>query len=382
MDQPDYNNGGYAAWLPVDHALYHNPMPWSDWHSEHVGSNSNALGGYDHLAYEAMRIFFERASSHQIDPTSYAEIDHSLVPLRNFTTTPNGSLTSTERYTPSHAPAEAIRAGLSLATFPLLTGQDCQPHMPHVRSQRDLEAFDGFLGRMQDTAYENATHVTAGVQIRTCIENNPSVPPHSQASKTQRLSRVLPGVVRLKPMTAASMPSPASSTSYSLHNSSSTSAALCLTSQSHDNTAISSQTYPQLPNVLPTVTQAIGQSVSATLGPGTSSNERERYHGSTLQAARGTQSFKLAGHHRETASRSANSASRLGSPLSESDSDPIGGYDACCSRWLVNMRAIEFLRAYIRRYLESTEYPAEAADNAAQPQFSSRLYPQLAALRS
>jgi len=46
------------------------------------------------------------------------------------------------------------------------------------------------------------------------------------------------------------------------------------------------------------------------------------------------------------------------------------------------MRAIEFLRAYIRRYLESTEYPAEAADNAAQPQFSSRLYPQLAALRS
>ncbi|KAM5360157.1 hypothetical protein ACJA88_014919 [Fusarium oxysporum] len=75
-------------------------LPAVNDHAEHFRWNS-APESYDHLhTLELVDDFFNKAKSRQISPSSYAEIDHFLVPLRGSLSVLKACITAPNRYTP------------------------------------------------------------------------------------------------------------------------------------------------------------------------------------------------------------------------------------------------------------------------------------------
>ncbi|KYK60153.1 pH-response transcription factor pacC [Drechmeria coniospora] len=384
--QPTANGNYYAPQPSTNYALYFNQPPLNTPRSEqHVGygAAAAAAGAYDRKrgydrTYDAMDDFFAHAKRRQIDPTSYAQIGRSLLPLHSSLSMANEPLAGPEQYIPQHTQA-MVQPSPSPSANPL-TQQYYLPHMPHARTQKDLLQLDGLLGQMQDTIYENATHATAGVHVHHGGGGGGGLAGfrHSPSPALQRS----PGAIQVstdgyhQPMSAASMASPltsissagtpavtppSSAMSYTSGHSPSPSASSGLSPQSrHSSTA--SVMYPTLPTALPTVTQGFGQSTTATLGPNFDSNERRRYSGGMLQKARGMppppppRSADDAGR---TTPKAGDSAVSVGSPSSESDSESTKEREEQYDRWLENMRVIESLREYVRRRLDRKEYATE-----------------------
>ncbi|KND95068.1 pH-response transcription factor [Tolypocladium ophioglossoides CBS 100239] len=384
--QPGHNGAYYAPQPSTNYALYFSQPPLNTPRSEHVGYGTAAAGGYDRKraydrTYDAMDDFFAHAKRRQIDPSSYAQIGRSLLPLHNSLALPNGPMAATEQYMSQPAPApNMVHSGPAPTTNPL-TQQYYLPHMPHARTQKDLIQLDNLLGQMQDTIYDNANHATAGVHIHGGGEGgNLGGFRHSPSpSLLQRSPGGMP-VDGYHPISAANMASPltaisstgtpavtppSSSMSYTSGHSPSPSASSALSPQSRHSSTASSAMYPALPTTLPTVTQGFGQSTTATLGPSFDSNERRRYSGGMLQRARAApppppRSVEDSG---KTTPKAGESALLVGSPSSESDSDSTKEREEQYDRWLENMRVIESLRDYVRRRLDRKEY-VEDCDNA------------------
>ncbi|UNI14082.1 hypothetical protein JDV02_000755 [Purpureocillium takamizusanense] len=374
-------HGSYYAPQPsTNYALYFNQPPLNTPRSEHVGYSTAAAGGYDRKraydrTYDAMDDFFGHVKRRQIDPTSYAQIGRSLLPLHNSLSIPNGPLGTAEQYMPQHAPAPSmVHSGPAPTTNPLTQ----QYYLPSARTQKDLMQLDGLLGQMQDTIYENANHATAGVHIHNHGDGHLGGFRHSPSPTVlQRSPSGLPVTAdTYQPISAPSMASPltnmsstgtpavtppSSSMSYTSGHSPSPSASSGLSPQSRHSSTASSVMYPTLPTTLPTVTQGFGQSTTATLGPSFESNERRRYSGGMLQRARGMpppppRSVEESGR---TTPKAGDSALSVGSPSSESDSDSTKEREEQYDRWLENMRVIESLREYVRRRLERRDYVDE-----------------------
>ncbi|KAI3570564.1 hypothetical protein IWW34DRAFT_796597 [Fusarium oxysporum f. sp. albedinis] len=76
------------------------PSVVTDVHAEHFKCNS-APESFEHLrTLELVDDFFDKARRRQVTPTSYAEIDHFLMPLRGSLSVPSASTTAPNRYTP------------------------------------------------------------------------------------------------------------------------------------------------------------------------------------------------------------------------------------------------------------------------------------------
>lgn len=410
-------HGSYYAPQPsTNYALYFNQPPINGPRGEHVGY-STAAGAYDRKrtydrAYDAMDDFFGHVKRRQIDPTSYAQIGRSLLPLHNSLSIPNGPMGPADQYMSQAAPAPSmVHSGPAPTTNPL-TQQYYLPHMPSARTQKDLVQLDGLLGQMQDTIYENATHATAGVHIHNPSEGHLGGFRHSPSPSVmqQRSPGGLPVTAdgyqpavsapsMASPLTMSSTGTPAvtppsSAMSYTSGHSPSPSASSGLSPQSRHSSTTSSVMYPTLPTTLPTVTQGFGQSTTATLGPSYDSNERRRYSGGMLQRARGMPPPppRSVEDNGRTTPKAGDSALSVGSPSSESDSDSTKEREEQYDRWLENMRVIESLREYVRRRLERKEYvdeePREGRRDgdamevdvrspARQPIGGSSLYPRL-----
>ncbi|EWZ28047.1 uncharacterized protein FOBCDRAFT_277499 [Fusarium oxysporum Fo47] len=84
----------------ISSGLKFNPPAVNDVYAEHFRCNS-APEGYEHLhTLGLVDDFFDKAKRRQISPSSYAEIDHFLVPLRGSLSVPNACITAPHRYTP------------------------------------------------------------------------------------------------------------------------------------------------------------------------------------------------------------------------------------------------------------------------------------------
>ncbi|KAF5977832.1 pH-response transcription factor pacC/RIM101 [Fusarium bulbicola] len=370
--QAGHPNGGYYAPQPsTNYGLYFNQPPINNARTEHLGYSA-AAGGYDRKrTYDMVDDFFGSAKRRQIDPSSYAQIGRSLMPLHGNLSVPNGPMTATEQYMPQPAPAP-VHAGPTPSQNPL--AQQYYLPMPSARTQKDLIHIDTILGQMQDTIYENANHATAGVHIHHAengfngYRNTPS-PPTSHRSPTG----MHVGADGYQPVSAASMASPltaisstgtpavtppSSSMSYTSGHSPSPSSSAMSPQSRHGSTA--SVMYPTLPTSLPAVSQGFGHSATTTLGPSFDGSERRRYSGGMLQRARAGP-LPLPLPHEDTSGASTPKASEsalsVGSPSSESDvSDATREREEQYDRWLENMRVIETLREYVRGRLERKEF--------------------------
>ncbi|KAG5919769.1 hypothetical protein E4U42_006427 [Claviceps africana] len=372
------SHGYYAPQPSTGYGLYFNQSPMHAPRAEHIGYNAAAAGGYDRKrAIDMVDDFFASAKRRQIDPSSYAQIGRSLLPLHGSLSMPNGSMASAEQYMPQHAPAASsmVHNGPTPTQNPL--AQQYYLPMPNARTQKDLIHLDNLLGQMQDTIYENSSHATAGVHIHSNNDHGVGVYRHSQSPPV--LQRASPTGMSVAgegypSISAASMHSPlttamssagtpaltppSSTMSYTSDHSPSPSASSGLSPQSRHSTTASSVMYPNLPTSLPAVNQGFGQSTSATLGSSFDCDGRRRYSSGILQKARIIPPIRPV---EETSGRTTpkpgDSAASVGSPSSESDtSETTKENEEQYDRWLDNMRVIETLRDYIRGRLERKDF--------------------------
>lgn len=355
--------------------------------AEHIGYSASAnAGGYDRKrAYDMVDDFFGSAKRRNIDPSSYAQIGRSLLPLHGSLSIPNGPMAAPEQYMPQpqHAPA-MVHGGPSPTQNPL--AQQYYLPMPNARTQKDLVQLDNLLGQMQDTIYENANHATAGVHhVHGGGESGFGGYRHSQSPTV--LQRGSPTGLHMPgdgyhPVSAASMASPltaisstgtpavtppSSSMSYTSGHSPSPSASSGLSPQSRHSTTTSSVMYPNLPTSLPAVSQGFG-STTAALGPSFDTSERRRYSGGMLQKARTIPPIRPAEESSgRTTPKAGDSALSIGSPSSESDtSETTREREEQYDRWLENMRVIETLREYVRGRLDRKDFSSEAEAEASR----------------
>lgn len=353
--------------------------------AEHIGYSASAAGGgYDRKrAYDMVDDFFGNAKRRQIDPSSYAQIGRSLMPLHGSLSIPNGPMTATEQYMPQPAPA-MVHGGPAPTQNPL--AQQYYLPMPNARTQKDLVQLDNLLGQMQDTIYENASHATAGVHVHNGGENH-GFGGYRHSHSPTVLQRGSPTHLPVSadgyhPVSAANMASPltaisstgtpavtppSSSMSYTSGHSPSPSASSGLSPQSrHSSTTTSSVMYPTLPTSLPAVSQGFG-STTAALGPSFDSSERRRYSGGMLQKARTIPPIRPAEETSgRTTPKASESALSVGSPSSESDSSEAREREENYDRWLENMRVIETLREYVRSRLERKDFVGEVEAEASR----------------
>lgn len=345
--------------------------------TEHLGYS--AAGGYDRKrTFDMVDDFFGSAKRRQIDPSSYAQIGRSLLPLHGSLSIPNGPMGGAEaQYMPQQSAGPGVMHAAHAPSHNHPLAQQYYLPLPNARTQKDLVQIDTMLGQMQDTIYDNASHATAGVQIHDGNYNgyrhSPSPPmnPHRPMHHQGGLPVHAEGY---QPVSAASMPSPltaisstgtpavtppSSALSYTSGQSPSPSSSGMSPQSRHSQTA-SSVMYPSLPTSLPAVSQGFGQSTTTTLGPSFDSNERRRYSGGMLQRARGAASRPEPSSVTSTPRASEGPAS-VGSPSSESDvSEAARERDEQYDRWLENMRVIETLREYVRGRLDRREFDQES----------------------
>ncbi|KAL2213201.1 pH-response transcription factor [Sarocladium strictum] len=368
--------GGYYAPQPsTNYGLYFNQPTMNNPRTEHMGYS--AAGGYDRKrTFDMVDDFFGSAKRRQIDPSSYAQIGRSLLPLHGSLSIPNGPMGAAEpQYMPQHSAGPGVMHAAPAPSHNHPLAQQYYLPLPNARTQKDLVQIDTMLGQMQDTIYDNANHATAGVQIHdggyAGYRHSPS-PPMNPRGPTQHGG--LPVHAEgYQPVSAASMHSPltaisstgtpavtppSSALSYTSGQSPSPSSS-GMSPQSRHSQTNSSVMYPSLPTSLPAVSQGFGQSTTTTLGPNFDNNERRRYSGGMLQRARGAAGRPEPPTSTPRASESGPAS--VGSPSSESDmSESAREREEQYDRWLENMRVIETLREYVRGRLERREFDQES----------------------
>ncbi|KAM0245158.1 hypothetical protein ACHAQJ_010639 [Trichoderma viride] len=372
--QPGPHTGGYYAPQPsTNYGLYFNQQHVNTApRSEHIGYSA----GYERKrTFDMVDDFFGSAKRHQVDPGSYAQIGRSLLPLHGALAMPNGPMTATEPYLAQPAGHAVVHAAPAPTQNPL--AQQYYLPMPNARTHKDLIQIDHLLGQMQDTIYDNAAHITAGMHPHDGqFARYRSTPSPTTLHRGPAGMHV--GADGYQPVSAASMASPltaissngtpavtppSSAMSYSSGHSPSPSASSGFSPQSRHSSTASSIMYPSLPTSLPAVNHGFGQSTTATLGPSFDAGERRRYSGGMLQRARPQPAPPRSSDEPSGAvtPKASESAPSVGSPSSESSdiSDATREREEQYDRWVENMRVIEALRDYVRGRLERRDFVDE-----------------------
>ncbi len=296
--------------------------------------------------FEDLNEFFGNAKRRQVDPSSYAQIGRSLMPLQGALTVAGGGLAT--EYMAAPAPAVASVGGVSSVHDPL-TQHYYLPPMSNLRTKLDLEQMDQILQQMQGTIYENSGS-SAQAQFAAALD----------------VRRVSPGTRAMGPndhyaMSAAHMPSPPTdastthsdspavtppSTTMSVSGHSPSASLSGMSPMSHPGSSVVS--YPTLPAT--TGLTHPGSTTTSTLASNFHPVERRMSGGRLGQASGGGQ------HDDEdadgtNATAGAVSPSRSQSEDSESNSEPET-YES----WLENIRMIEFLRKYVHARLQKGDY--------------------------
>ncbi|KAL7785529.1 hypothetical protein V8C37DRAFT_317603 [Trichoderma ceciliae] len=361
------HTGGYYAPQPsTNYGLYFNQQHVNTApRTEHISYSA----GYDRKrTFDMVDDFFGSAKRRQIDPASYAQIGRSLLPLHGAL-----SMTAAESYLPQPSGHASVHAAPAPTQNPL--AQQYYLPLPNARTHKDLIQIDHLLGQMQDTIYESAGHVTAGMHPHDGqfggYRNTPSPTTLHRGPVGMHVGpdgyHAVSAASMASPLTAISstgtpaVTPPSSAMSYTSGHSPSPSASSGFSPQSRHSSTASSIMYPSLPTSLPAVSQGFGQSTTATLGPSFDAGERRRYSGGMLQRARGAPPPPPPRSSDEPSGavtpKASDSAASVGSPSSESDvSDGTREREEQYDRWLENMRVIEALREYVRGRLERRDF--------------------------
>ncbi|KAL2164582.1 hypothetical protein VTH06DRAFT_3799 [Thermothelomyces fergusii] len=152
------------------------------------------------------------------------------------------------------------------------------------------------------------------------------------------------------------------------HSPTASSAGLSPSSSSrHSSTSVSYPTLPSRPN--------LPYPSSAGLGSTFAHNEQRRLSGGMLQSASGLRRDGGGGGGNRTPTTTTTPRAPDGANVSSpSDGSEGGGDNETYDEWLHNVRAVEFLRNYVRQRLERRDYESDSDDGRVD---NSRIDPAL-----
>ncbi|PHH56162.1 pH-response transcription factor pacC/RIM101 [Ceratocystis fimbriata CBS 114723] len=311
----------------------------------------------------AVDSFFGNVKRRHVEPSSYAQISRSLLPLHGMVSTMgNGSDYMTQPAPGVHSVNQTTTNGPSpLAQTYYL------PAMPNARTQKDLLQIDQILEQMQNTVYESANQTTQGIHVHSShpdARHSHSPPsmnrgsahggmmPHAYHHPDQM--QHAPGQMH-SPLTSISTGTPvatppSATMSYTSGQSPSPSASDMSPQSRHSSTA--SGLYPSLPAVNSVIP---GQSATATLGPIHDNSERRRYSSGLLQSGK---------HSARRMSIDSNH-----SDASDTDSE-TREREEVYDRWLEDMRVLEKLRTYVKLRLDSQNFDDGESSRVDSPALS------------
>jgi hypothetical protein len=353
---------GYHAGPPMG---YYSQPPAMGSRGDFIGHHhaaaafGDARGGK--RGFDDLNDFFGNVKRRQVDPTSYAQVGRSLMPIHASLSLQTGGLAT--EYMPQ-APHTLAVGGASHGP---LTQHYYLPPMPNLRTKDDLQQIDQILEQMQATVYESTGSPNAHyapVDVRNQSPTYAARPPADPFSAAH-VASPLSAPTHSTGGTPAVTP-PSSTMSYTSGHSPSASSSGMSPSSRHSST-VSYPSLPSRPNLPYPSTSGLGSNFTH--------NER-RLSGGVLQSASGTRG--VAGDRTPTPKPGDVGTSSVSSPSGESEVGEAESYDD----WLQHMRTIEFLRNSIRQRLENRDYEEDSSeDNRIDPRLDPRLekslYPTL-----
>lgn len=303
--------------------------------------------------FDVIDDFFGNAKRRQVNPTSYADVGRSLMPLHASL---NGPL-ATELMA-SHPPSLAVGGGIAHGAGPL-TQHYYLPPMPNLRTKDDLHQIDNILEQMQSTVYDNSVQhqnpqyshaMDMRHQSQAYVQRSAHADPYGVSAAQQNPSPLAPSSNGTPAVTP-----PSATLSYTSGHSPGASSSGLSPGSRHSSASVA---YPNLPSVT-----YQGQPAPATLGTSFSPVER-RHSGGMLQSANnGGRRLEDNGPLSPTSTASSVTVA-VSSPSerSEAGSDPETYED-----WVQNMRTIEKLRALVLQRLERREYIDADRDQPIDP---------------
>ncbi|EGY15025.1 pH-response transcription factor pacC/RIM101 [Verticillium dahliae VdLs.17] len=318
--------GGGAPTPSHSLGLYYAPTRGPEYLGHHA-----AAGGFDtrKRAYDMVDDFFGNAKRRHMDPSSYASVGRSLMPLHGALALQTGApMPAAEHMAYPQHPGHGVGVSAGPSGPGPLAQQYYLPPMPNARTKNDLVQIDQILEQMQSTVYENANQAT---------------PASMSTAKTPTSTATAP---RLPAWAIAAATAPSPNMSYTSGQSPSPSSSGMSPQSRHSTT--SSVMYPNLPAVSSVFP---GQSTTSTLGTNFDNNERRNYGGGMLQRANPAPEARRRSDTPTAIQIKSESTPTpsVGSPSSESEmSDGAREREEKYDQWLENMRTIEALREYIR----------------------------------
>jgi hypothetical protein len=353
--QASYYGQQQQAPQPTYHAPMYYQHPMGGSRADYIGHQA---AGFNEAARkrdaESLNEFFGNMKRAQIDPRSYAQIGRSLMPVHSSLGMPAGGGLATE-YMPQ---APHTLGGVGGAANGPLAQHYYLPPMPNLRTKEDLQQIDHMLEQMQSTIYDNSgspnTHY-APVDMRhsPTYATRPAV--EGYAVTAAQVMSPLSAPTHSAGGTPAVTP-PSSNMSYTSGHSPTASSVGLSPSSRHSSTSVSYPSLPSRPN--------LPYPSAAGLGSTFAHNER-RLSGGMLQSAAGA---RRDGDRTPTGKGPDGAA--VSSPSEESEAGENESYDD----WLHNVRAVEFLRGYVRNRLERREYEEGSDDGRVD---NSRIDPML-----
>ncbi|KAK3333424.1 hypothetical protein B0T19DRAFT_354322 [Cercophora scortea] len=331
------------------HAPMYYPQPMGGSRGDFLGHQAaSSFDARSKRGFDDLNDFFGSVKRRQVDPTSYAQVGRSLLPIHTHLGLQSGGLATAE-----YMPQAPHTLGVSASHGPLAQHYYLPP-MPNLRTKDDLQQVDQILEQMQATVYENTGSPNS--QYVTANMRNPSP---QYATRPHIDTYAVPPAQMPSPLSAPSQSSgsaavtpPSSSMSYtSGHSPSASSSGMSPTSR-HSSTSVS---YPSLPS-----RPGLPYPATSGLGSNFTHNER-RLSGGVLQSASAGQGRRSGEDSDRSSTPKPTDAvmSSVSSPSEESESGDSESYDD----WLQHMRVIEYLRNGIRHRLERREYE-DAADTS------------------
>ncbi|KAK4245382.1 hypothetical protein C7999DRAFT_16371 [Corynascus novoguineensis] len=342
---------------PPPQPTYHAPMYYSHpmgGRADYIGHQATRFNEARKPDVESLNEFFGSVKRAQIDPRSYSQIGRSLMPLHSTLGLHAGGGLAAE-YMPQ---APHTLGGVGGASHGPLTQHYYLPPMPNLRTKEDLQQIDHMLEQMQATIYDNSgspntQYAPVDMRHSPAYASRPAVDGYA-VSAAQVMSPISAPTHSAGGTPAVTPPS--STMSYTSGHSPTASSAGLSPSSRHSSTSVSYPSLPSRPN--------LPYPSSAGLGSTFAHNER-RLSGGMLQSASGARR-----DGNRTPTPKAPDGAAVSSPSEESEAGDNETYD----EWLHNVRAVEFLRNYVRHRLERHDYDSDSDDGRVD---NSRIDPAL-----
>ncbi|CAK7263850.1 hypothetical protein SEPCBS119000_000709 [Sporothrix epigloea] len=352
----------YASQHHAQHAPHH-----------HLAGSPADMGGsqafYQRRNLDTLNDFFGALKRGSIDPSSYAQVGRSLVPLQ---TGGGGGVATDFMPQPPHLLAASAQQHNSMAQHYYL------PPVPSLRTKNDLEEMDALLEQMQTTIYDNSGASPAPNAHTFDLRSNLSPLARPTLVNDHYATAAVSAAHLPSPITALSntsqsagspaVSSPSSGASYTSGHSPSASSTgmspLCRQVPAAMATNLGGIAYPNLP--MSSGVAYPGSAAPTTLGSsfGSSFGPDDRPHrGGMLQSA-----SRRVRPEEDDRSRTPRPSQPLPKPPRQGSKDgtaiassPSAASDASSEpesydQWLNNVRVIESLRGYIKTRLTRKEY--------------------------